>query len=69
MENKTKFYEVVLKCPLNDSHSDCAFNHYRQMPITKLIEVSQKISSAELDELLAHHNECISKRKTNKLAS
>lgn len=69
MENKTKFYEVVLKCPLNDPLSGCAFNRYRQMSITKLIEVTQRMDPAELDNLLAQHNECKSKRKTNKLAS
>ncbi len=69
MENKTKFYEVILKCPLNEPHNECVFNPFRQMSITELIDVSQKMDSAELKNLLEHHNECISKRKRNKLAS
>lgn len=69
MENKTKFFNVILQCPINDPHNDCVFNHYREMSITQLIEVSQKMDSAELDNLLAQHNRCLRKRMISKLAS
>lgn len=69
MENKTKFFNVILQCPINDPDNDCVFNRYREMPITELIEVSQALKPAEIEYLLARHTECLNKRKANKLAS
>lgn len=69
MEKKTKFYEAILKCPFNDPLDDCVFNRYRKMSIVDLINISYHMESAELDNLMAFHDECVSKRKSNKLAS
>lgn len=69
MENKSKFYGAILKCPFNDPLDDCVFNRYREMSITELINTTHQIDPTELDSIMAYHNECVSKRKSNKLAS
>lgn len=69
MENKTSFYRVILKCPLNDPLDDCIISKYRNMSIVELIEESRQMTSSELENLLDQHSECVRKRKSNKMAS
>lgn len=69
MEYKTKFFGAILQCPFNDALDDCVFNRYRKMSITELINATHQMDLKELDSLMANHNECVSKRKSNKLAS
>jgi hypothetical protein len=69
MENKTKMYEAILQCPFNDALDDCAFNCYRNMSIVELINTTHQMDIRELGRLMAYHNDCVNKRKSNKLAS
>ncbi len=69
MENKTKFYGAILHCPFNDPLDDCAFNCYRKMSITELINTTHHMNYAEMKRLMDYHNECVSKRNSNKMAS
>lgn len=62
MNNKSRFFELILNCPFNDPLKDCVINPYRKMLLSELIEVTSKMNKEEVAALLDSSEECKRKR-------
>src|SRR5690554_6792365 len=59
MNNRSRFYNLILNCPLNVPVKDCVFTPYRKMSISELMNMKD----SEIFKILKNHDDCMKKRE------
>jgi hypothetical protein len=58
MDTKILLMKLIVSCPLKNAHANCPFNELRNAPITRLIEITNQISTEEINEMIEEHKLC-----------
>ena len=62
MDAKVYLMGLVIDCPLNDVTEDCPMAKYRNHPVTKLIEVINRIPNLDAVRVIKYHQNCLKSR-------
>jgi hypothetical protein len=54
---------LMVECPLHNALPDCPANELRTLPLTQRIAAVDAMSESALQQIMAHHRECIAKRE------
>ena len=54
---------LIVECPLGDALEDCPLNEIRKLPLRERLQIIKKMSDEELDEAIAHHEQCLKNRE------
>lgn len=68
MDTKAYVIGLIISCPLVDSESYCPFKCLREIPITNLLDVLNKIPNQEITENISHHRMCLQNRLDSRKA-
>ena len=50
---------LIISCPHGEAEEDCPLSSFRQEPITKLIEVTNRFSIEKQIAITKHHKRCL----------
>lgn len=59
MDIKVYLMGLSIACPHHEEENDCPFEALREVPVTRLIEVTNKLSPESQAALVRHHKHCL----------
>ncbi len=53
---------LLLACPMEVALDTCPLQDIRDMPLEDITRISETMAEGKLDEIIAYHQECLSRR-------
>ena len=69
MDTKVYLMGLIISCPLNDAEDHCPFSKNRNVPVTGLLELTNKMEHEEILSHIRFHKMCMRERLKARKAS